>query len=303
MNIAIIGAGLSGSNAYSLLKQKGYKVTIFDKARGAGGRCNTRYVDDKLIDFGTPYFEANNIYFKEFCNKKIEEGLLQKKDEIYYPKKGMNKLCSSVIEKNDFYRSCKIISAKFENQKWQLIDENNSIYEDFTHLIITIPATQILQMNISLPINISKMLKNVTYDSVGALMMYSLNNSNSLIDKLKEHREYKIVDNSFKYNYRDFYSYVIHLSEELTAKQDFKSKDELEQFIVSDISKNMKLDIKKEFTLLAHFWKYAFTSNFLDLDYIYEQSINLGICGDYFNGVNLQTAYLSSRSLVFEKFS
>lgn len=63
MKIAIIGSGLSGCNLFNLLSMNNHEVTIFEKARGAGGRCSTRYVNDEFIDHGTSSFEATE---KEF---------------------------------------------------------------------------------------------------------------------------------------------------------------------------------------------------------------------------------------------
>ncbi|CAL7962114.1 hypothetical protein GAMM_320007 [Gammaproteobacteria bacterium] len=46
--VAIIGAGPAGLSAASILIQKGYKVTVFEKEKIAGGACN--FIPDKRLD-------------------------------------------------------------------------------------------------------------------------------------------------------------------------------------------------------------------------------------------------------------
>jgi len=46
MRVAIIGAGLTGLTAASLLRDAGVEITVFDKSRGLGGRLSTRRTRD-----------------------------------------------------------------------------------------------------------------------------------------------------------------------------------------------------------------------------------------------------------------
>lgn len=298
MKIAIIGAGFSGTNIYQLLKQDSHDVTVFEKSRGAGGRCSTRYVDDKLIDHGTPFFKTSSEAFEEFINLKVDENILMKKDSHYYPSNGMNKICSSLLDDNDFKKNTKIISCDFENAKWSLKDENGTAYESFDKLIITIPATQVLEMDINLPTQISNKLQDVKYDSTASLMIYSYtlqNISNPIL--LKDSSFSKIVDNSSKYDYKSFSSYVLHLDRDLTNKQEFKNKDEVKEFMLKKVHDVSGISLEEDFHILPHFWKYAFVSQSLEDEYLYDENCSLGFCGDYFDGQDLEGAFLSSKRL------
>ncbi len=303
MKIAIIGAGFSGSHIYHLLKKDGHDVKIFEKSRGAGGRCSTRYINDKLIDHGTAFFEANNQSFKDFCQLKVEENILIKNENSYYPTNGINKLCSSMINDLDFIKNRKILSAKKINNFWVLTDENNVKYENFDKLIITIPVPQLLQMDIQLDNTIVEQLKNVKYNSIATIMVYSHTLQNIMNPKLINDKSFKkVVDNSSKYEFSNFSSYVIHLNEELTNQQNFNSKDEVEKFTVKKVFDISGIDLKDEFHIVPHFWKYAFVKKSLEEDYIYDSELSLGLCGDYFNGSNLEGAYLSSKRLYEKEF-
>lgn len=303
MKVAIIGAGLSGANLYHLLKKDGHDITIFEKSRGVGGRCSTRYINDKLLDHGTPYFQANDKSFEEFCDKQVKENILSKKERHYYPQSGINKLCSSIIDLNDLAKNTKIISCDFKDGKWNLKDENGLTYNNFDKLILTIPAPQVLQMDIDLPQTISNKLQNVQYDSIATLMVHSYTMDRILDSNLLKYNIFKkIVNNSSKYDYENFSSYVIHLDEELTNKQNFNSKNDVKDFILKELFEISSIDLKSEFNIEPHFWRYAFVSKSIDEDFIFDEECSLGLCGDYFNGKDLEGAYLSSKRLYEKRF-
>ena len=63
MKIAIVGAGISGVCAANLLAQEGFKVDVFEKSRGLGGRLTTKRLDWAHIDIGAQYFTARDPRF------------------------------------------------------------------------------------------------------------------------------------------------------------------------------------------------------------------------------------------------
>ena len=303
MNIAIIGAGLSGASISSFLKKEGHLVTVFEKSRGAGGRCSTRYVNDKLIDHGTAYFECDDERFKDFCDDMEKKGILKSQNGTFYPTIGMNKLCSYLIDENDLIKNTKIVTVKQIEGLWKLIDENGIKFANFDRVVLSIPSVQILQMDIELKNNIKESLKKVAYDSIATLMVYSNQGQSLDTEKiLKEGSFKKVVDNSSKYGYKNFSSYVIHLKEEIINSLDFQTKEEVKSFMTDKLSKIIGKNIEDDFYVLPHFWKYAFAVNNLEEPYLYDDR-GLAFCGDYFRYKNLQGAYLSSLELFLHKFS
>ena len=304
MNIAIIGAGLSGTNIYNLLKQNAKEVKIFEKARGSGGRCSTRYVNDKLIDHGTPYFDAENEEFINFCEEKVKDNILEKKNGSYYPLKGMNKLCSSMLEKNDFNKNTKIVSCKRIENKWHLYDENGISYHPFDKLIITIPSPQILELDIELSLNIEEKLKSVRYESIATLLLYSYTSQNIMNPKLINNSSFKkIIDNSSKYNYENFSSYLIHLHPNICREENLNNKEKIKEYMISKVDDILELKLEDNFQVTPHFWKYAKVVKSIDENYLYDEKLSLGICGDFFKNLDLEGAYLSSKSLYEEKLT
>jgi renalase len=79
MTIAIIGAGIAGLTAGSILAKAGHHVTVFEKSRGFGGRLATRYsgTDDRLrMDHGLSYLPAGGVEFQRFMEDLVGDGIL-----------------------------------------------------------------------------------------------------------------------------------------------------------------------------------------------------------------------------------
>ena len=67
MEIAVIGAGIAGLACAERLGSAGYRATLFDKSRSAGGRLATRRLQTPLgptqFDHGAQYFKASTAQF------------------------------------------------------------------------------------------------------------------------------------------------------------------------------------------------------------------------------------------------
>ena len=297
MKIAIIGAGFSGCNLYNNLKEKYEDITIFEKSRGVGGRLSTKYIEDKFIDHGTSSLIPITDDLKMFCLDLSSNGVVKAKYDEFIPKNGINAICKFLIDEKNLLTNTKIIKAVNNTNKWSLEDENHNIYEDFDLLFITIPAPQILQMKIELPTDFKEKLSFIKYDSIFSLILHTNKELKLNENKLYENPDIKdIINNSKKYLYKDFSSYVIHSSKEFANCVNEKSKDEICEIFLDNFDDETKELIEK-FTIIPHLWKYAFAKTSLDMPYFLNEEKKLGICGDYFSHNNLEASLLSSELL------
>jgi predicted NAD/FAD-dependent oxidoreductase len=153
-------------------------------------------------------------------------------------------------------------------------------------------------MQINLDEDFKEKLSKIKYDSIFSLILYSQNSDL----KLNENRLYEnpniknIINNSKKYLYKDFSSYVIHSSKEFANCVNDKSKEEIYEIFLDTFEQDIQNEIKN-FTIIPHLWKYAIAKNSLDMPYFLNENKNLGICGDYFNFNNLEASLSSSELL------
>ena len=73
----IIGAGISGLLAGTILKEAGHDVVVLEKGRGVGGRMATRRIGKAVCDHGAQFFTVRDPAFKEWVDRWRGAGLVE----------------------------------------------------------------------------------------------------------------------------------------------------------------------------------------------------------------------------------
>ncbi|MDM7456084.1 MAG: FAD-dependent oxidoreductase [Tepidimonas sp.] len=63
-HVGVVGAGIAGITAARALAQAGWRVTVFEKSRGAGGRMATRRTPFGGFDHGAQFFTVRDARFR-----------------------------------------------------------------------------------------------------------------------------------------------------------------------------------------------------------------------------------------------
>ena len=155
--LAIIGAGLSGLILAKELSHE-FAVTIFEKARGVGGRMSTRYSDSFFFDHGTQSFTTETQSFKNFLEPYIKSSLITEwtgrvinlkyndspserlwKMPHYVSSPNMNSLCKELAKGLDVKLNTEVapLSEK-TNGAWSLQDINQVFLGEFDWIILCI---------------------------------------------------------------------------------------------------------------------------------------------------------------------
>lgn len=69
VDVAVVGAGLSGLTCARLLQQWGHSVAVFDKSLGLGGRVATRRIGTTCFDHGARYMSAQGAQTNNLINR------------------------------------------------------------------------------------------------------------------------------------------------------------------------------------------------------------------------------------------
>lgn len=75
LNVAVVGAGLSGLACALSLQRAGVAVQVFDKSRGPSGRMSTRRGEGWQCDHGAQYFTARDPVFRAEVQAWEEAGV------------------------------------------------------------------------------------------------------------------------------------------------------------------------------------------------------------------------------------
>lgn len=160
MKIAVIGAGMAGLSAATLLNPH-HQVSVFDKGRGVGGRLSHRHRGDFDFDHGAQYLtvrdERFTAFLKTHCQAEsfsawqanfvsIEDGKISSRrrwqEDHLVGKPAMNGLAKSLAQNLEVATNTKISEISPNDDKWQLIDDNNKQLGLFDWVICSAPAEQ-----------------------------------------------------------------------------------------------------------------------------------------------------------------
>lgn len=182
--IAIIGAGLSGALLAQRLQNKAI-VTVFDKARGPGGRVSSLRTDNHSFDKGAQEFTVKDKQVLDVIKPALASGILShwtprfmnvqsnKQTLIEVPENryfcgfgNLNQLAQYWLKDINCHYSCPIITLEGEKGDWFLVNDALQKFGPFDEIIMTQPAQQVLALAPEFESELSK----ITYNS--CVMLY-----------------------------------------------------------------------------------------------------------------------------------
>ena len=167
LSVAIVGAGISGLVLARTLRAAGANVTVFEKARGSGGRLSTRRVEDPGLgpepvrfDHGAPHFAVSDPRFAKAVVAWQEGGLVaERRVEVGVVRDGalrltgdrlprlvgvptMSALCRALGEGTPLRLQTRVESVRREGSGWSLALDGGAKAAGFDAVAITVPAPQ-----------------------------------------------------------------------------------------------------------------------------------------------------------------
>lgn len=311
MKIAIIGAGLSGLILAQRLAGE-HDVTVFEKARGPGGRMSTRRATPYAFDHGAQYFTAATAEFQDFLSPHQETGLVTKwntpietvggarlSDKAkYIATPGMNALCKHLAETLDLRVACQIAALEKVDEQWGLITKDGAREGPFDWVISSAPSVQTAML---FPANFSGQTALSTVEMVGCFsLMLGFETPLDLNLKALKSGEAPIgwmAVNSDKPQRPGAFSVLIQSDNDwaeanLEAAPEFVIGALLEA--ASDLA---KADLSVAEHQVLHRWRYAAVSKSAGTPFLLDPALNLAACGDWCLGGKVEAAFLSASVL------
>ena len=159
-NAAIVGAGMSGLTAAQALREAGFRVSLFDKARGPGGRITTRRRGMDRFDHGAQFFRARSDEFRETVESWAKDGAVapwrgrfatlrdgkyvrsDRDETLWVGQPRMSALGRYLAEGTDLHLSTRITQLTRQHDKWLLRDSSGVEHGPYDVLILTCPGPQ-----------------------------------------------------------------------------------------------------------------------------------------------------------------
>jgi renalase len=313
LNIAVVGAGLSGLACALELQRAGHKVTVFEKGQDAGGRMATRETELGGFDHGAQYFTVTDPSFRRAVDGWSAAGLVapwegrivalaggrsQQGTETrrYVGVPGMNAVARMLAADLDLRCEARIASVE-RLPAWHLGDETGSTHGPFDAVALAVPADQALPLLAADPV-MAASASRARLDPCWALMLgfpvpLALDYDGAFSGN---HRIAWIARENSKPGRRPGERWVVH------ARPDWSSEH------VEDDPDDVRIKLLKSFHELTgtavqpihavvHRWRYASVPAPLDAPCLWNPAIGLGACGDWCGGPRIEGAWLSGSAL------
>jgi len=314
IDFCVLGSGVAGSTIANLLSKK-YSVHVFDKARGPGGRSsNKRFKNNLSFDHGVQYISPKSKPFIKYIHKLYKNKILKCWDDNhldftfekkpfstkYIGRKANNDLVKYNLKNIKQSFASPIEKIDFKKYFWEITLKNKSKHQ-FKSLIITCPFPQlkklaknyldknILKLKVQMQPNITVML---AFKNQKTLPISSIKFNDDIL-------AWAANENSKKRFKSNINLWTLQATLKWSKKTINKYKTDksiinklITRFIeLTGIEKN-KIIFKK-----IHGWKYSYNYEKTPYLSIWNKKINLGVCGDWFNGPKVENAWLSANDL------
>lgn len=312
--IAIIGAGLSGLTAATVLKDHA-DITLFEKSRGVSGRIATRWADPYFFDHGAQFFKADSEEFKNFISPMISEGIIdlwhgrfvefehqkiinrrQWNDQPahYVGVPGMNAIGKYLSQGLNIKLEVRIKSITKKNDQWTLQDEHGNTLGNYDWVLLAIPAEQASEL---LPHSVSfyKQVSTTKMQACFSLMLgfetrLPLEFDAALVGG--EDISWISVNNS-KPGRTQSFSLLVHSSNRWANQHIDDNRDDVLQYLCHKTSEIIRHDLNKADHKAIHGWRFANIAKQNGPHYLLDSQEKIGACGDWLIQGRVESAFTS----------
>ena len=309
MKIAIIGAGLAGLTTARQLQSAGADVTVFDKSKGTGGRLSSRSFADGWIDHGAPYLSVADEKFAGFLYENIADSAIQnwaprssgvvRSDEesnfIGVPRNSA--LTRSLIDGIVFQPSTRIARIESSEAGWSLFNDGESLLGIWPYLVIAVPAPQALSLLREQPL-LAEQIRRVKMEPCWVAAIQSTHALQDQADiAVYEHPVVRrIVHNSAKPGRANKNVYLVQANKGWSETHLEETPESIGEGLLDSFCELTSAAADPE-VLFVHRWRYGFTETALEQDYLWDNTLQLGVCGDWCLGRTVEDAWRSGSAV------
>jgi renalase len=305
MNIAIVGSGLSGLACADQLVAAGHRVSLFDKARGPGGRMSTRRLDTAAgqvsFDHGAQYFTVRDQAFQTVVNQWQDNGIAARwpgaGPDAWVGVPAMNAPIKALAARHDDTWSLRIDGLVKNDDGWQLQSDGQIIETLFDIVILAIPAEQAAVLLASWDKDFLAVAAHTVSAPCWTLMLAFAESLQT--DKITVRDDAVIgwaARNSDKPGRTGPDSWVIQASPDWSLEHLEDSQDEVISILSARLADILGVALPDPLVASAHRWRYA-RSGKTDQDALYNEELKIGVCGDWLIGPRVECAWLSGTAL------
>lgn len=316
--IVIVGAGMAGLSCAHHLHAAGVAVQVLDKSRGPSGRMSTRRGDGWQCDHGAGYFTALHPDFQAQVQRWEEAGVAG----VWQPRIGHvngDVGSSAVVTQPQRWVGVPRMTAPAgwmarglsmtlqatvkqlarDGDAWTVTTaEHGTLPERFGRVVVAVPSVQAQPLLQPVAPDFAALAASAAMCGSWVLMMQfdqKLDLPWDAADITNSPVAWLARDSS-KPGRAGSESWVLHASASWTQEH---MEDTPEQATAALLQAFAELTggAYQPVSLSAHRWRYAQSAPGLDLGCAWDAQMQLGVCGDWLHGGQVEGAWLSGQAL------
>jgi len=302
--IAVIGAGIAGLACARRLIAADVHSIVVDKGRAPGGRLATRVVTLDLgechIDHGAQYFTAREAGFKRQCVNWLAEGIIepwtatsQGGDMRYVGRPGMSAIGKAMASGIEIIQGSRVTTLSRRAGSWHLGFADGSGLDGLGAIVLAIPPAQAASLLETVAPGLAEEARSVglapcwagicAFDPPGEPGFKAL----------------RIADGGalgWIARSRDGTAWIAHATPDWSRRHLESDAKELAPLMEAAIRTWLPEAGETRFVSL-HRWRYALVERAAGTPFAWDESLQLGLCGDWRLGARVECAWESGDAL------
>jgi predicted NAD/FAD-dependent oxidoreductase len=313
LDVAVIGAGLSGLACARSLSEAGNRVRVFDKARGPGGRMATRRDGELRFDHGAQYFTVRDPRFSRQVEAWENDGLAARwsgalavlregevsfKDdatERWVGVPGMSAVCRGLATDLDVTYGSRIVHLERRYSRWRLETDDGAEAGRFDAVVVSAPAPQTAALLATPATHMAERAAEIDMAPCwSAMVSYSDTLELAFDGAFVEGSPLGwIARNSAKPGRPPGETWVLHASPEWSREHLELDQEVAAQWLTDAFRDAVGHDLPSPASLAAHRWRFALPVHPLSEPCLFDPDLALAACGDWAGGPRVEGAFLS----------
>ncbi len=320
-NVAVIGAGIGGLCCARQLSAAGFSVRIFDKSRGVGGRVSVRrHQTDIAFDHGAQYFTVEDTEMAQqveswlaagvvapwqCCMGSLDTGVWKptnSETRHFVGVPDMTAIAKHLARDLELILQTRVTSVARHEYSWQLLGEEDRDLGIFDVLILNAPAPQSASLLKNFP-EFAQQIDAAKFAPCWSVMLAFDQRLDVPWDAATVHDSPLswIARNSSKpgrptrpdcwllQGNPDWSNTHLEVAKEVVMAQ-----------LISCFWEAIGLVPRPHRLADVHRWRFALPSELLEQQYLFNEDLGVGVCGDWCVGPRIESAYLSGLALAEE---